>query len=80
MKERLTAVEVANLLRINASTVYKLLKRGELQAFKDRGDWRFDPVQIEEWITSRMQWPEGLPTPASHSVRSRTRSIAGPHP
>lgn len=27
MKERLTAVEVANLLRINLCTLYKLLKR-----------------------------------------------------
>ena len=55
MKEGLTAFDVANLLRINRSMVYKLLKTGELPAFKVRSDWRFDRIQIEEWIRSRTQ-------------------------
>ena len=59
MKEGLTAVEVANLLRTDRSTVYKLRKRGELQVFKVRSDWRFDRVQIEEWMRSRTQGSKG---------------------
>jgi excisionase family DNA binding protein len=57
MKEGLTALEVANLLRIDRSTVYKMVKSGELPAFKVRSDWRFNRVQIEEWMRSRTQGP-----------------------
>jgi excisionase family DNA binding protein len=59
MEEVLTALEVANLLRIVRSTVYKMVKSGELPALKVRSDWQFNRVQIEEWMRSRMQEPEG---------------------
>ena len=52
---KLTSVEVADLLRIHPTTVYKMAKRGELPAFKIAGDWRFDRVQIERWLRSRMR-------------------------
>jgi excisionase family DNA binding protein len=48
MNEVLTVAEVAAFLRVNRSTVYKLIRRGELPAFKVGSDWRFNRVQIEE--------------------------------
>jgi excisionase family DNA binding protein len=57
--EVLTALEVANLLRIDRVTVYKMVKRGELPALKVGSDWRFSRVQIEEWMRSRTQGPGG---------------------
>ena len=51
----LTTVEVADLLRIHPTTVYKMAKRGELPAFKIAGDWRFDRVQIERWVRSHIR-------------------------
>jgi excisionase family DNA binding protein len=56
---KLTAMEVANLLKVHLTTVYRLAKRSELPGFKIASDWRFDPAQIEGWIRSHMQGPQG---------------------
>jgi excisionase family DNA binding protein len=56
---KLTAVEVANFLRIHPSTVYRMAKRGELPGFKIGSDWRFSPGDIAEWLKSRTQEAEG---------------------
>ena len=51
--EILTVEEVAEFLKVHASTIYKLLKRREIPAFRVGADWRFHAVQIEEWVKSR---------------------------
>jgi excisionase family DNA binding protein len=51
--EILTVEEVAEFLKVHASTIYKLLKRREIPAFRVGTDWRFHAVQIEEWVKSR---------------------------
>jgi excisionase family DNA binding protein len=56
---KLTAGEVAKLLKVHLTTVYKMAKRSELPGFKIASDWRFDPAQIQGWIRSRIQRPEG---------------------
>jgi len=50
LNEVLTVSEVATFLRVNRSTVYKLIRRGELPAFKIGSDWRFNRVQIEALV------------------------------
>ena len=57
MNEVLTRGEVADFLKIHRSTVYRLVKRGELPAFRVGTDWRFNRISIEEWLRSRMQVP-----------------------
>ena len=57
VNEVLTAGEVANYLRVSLSTIYRLLKSGDLPAFKIGSDWRFNRVQVEEWLKSRTQAP-----------------------
>ena len=56
---KLTAMEVARLLKVHHTTVYKMVRRSELPGFKIASDWRFDPAQIEGWMRSRMQGPRG---------------------
>jgi excisionase family DNA binding protein len=58
MNEVLTVEEVADLLKVHRTTVYRMLKSGELPAFKIGSDWRFNRVRIEEWLKSRTQPPE----------------------
>jgi excisionase family DNA binding protein len=54
----LTVEEVAGYLKVHASTIYKLLKRREIPAFRVGADWRFHIVQIEEWVKSRTRASE----------------------
>ena len=41
--------EVATYLRVHPSTIYRLLRRGELPAFKTGSDWRFNLEAIDQW-------------------------------
>ena len=40
---------LANYLRIHRSTIYRLLKRGDLPGFKIGSDWRFNIETIDQW-------------------------------
>ncbi|MDX1217389.1 helix-turn-helix domain-containing protein [Sinorhizobium medicae] len=46
----LTIREVADLLKINEKTVYKLAADSKIPGFKVGGSWRFDRMVIERWI------------------------------
>ena len=48
----ITVDELTEYLRIHRSTLYRLLKRQQLPAFKIGSDWRFNIEAIDEW---RMQ-------------------------
>jgi excisionase family DNA binding protein len=46
----LTLTEVASLLRVPKSTVYKLAQNAKLPGFKVGKHWRFLLRDIEEWL------------------------------
>jgi len=46
----MTVEEVAEFLRVHPSTVYRLLKRHSIPAFKMGSDWRFNRESIEKWV------------------------------
>jgi len=48
--EILTLPEVAQLLKVADKTVYTMARKGELPAFKVRGQWRFTREDIHAWI------------------------------
>ena len=48
--EVLTTDELMSFLKIGRGTVYRLLKQGELRAFKVGSNWRFNRVHVEEWM------------------------------
>ncbi len=47
----MTLEEVAEYLRVHPSTVYRLLKKHRIPAFKVGSDWRFNLSSIEPWVT-----------------------------
>lgn len=46
----LTVPMLARYLRCHPSTIYRLLKRKEIPAFKIGSDWRFQKSVIENWL------------------------------
>jgi excisionase family DNA binding protein len=45
----MTVREVADYLRVHQSTVYRLLKNGQLPGFRVGSDWRFNSEAIDQW-------------------------------
>lgn len=49
----LTVEEVARRFGVNVTTVYRLVKRGKIPAFKIGNQWRFNPARLEEWVADK---------------------------
>ncbi len=49
----MTSSEVAHYLRVNQGTLYKLIRRGRIPAFKVGSDYRFHKEAIEKLMTNR---------------------------
>ena len=45
----MTVQDVSAYLRVHPSTVYRLLKRNQLPAFRVGSDWRFNVEAIDRW-------------------------------
>jgi len=66
----MTTPEVAQYLQIHQSTLYKLIRRGQIPVMKIGSDYRFDREVIEKWMsdrTSRIQTPSPRLRSASNS-------------
>jgi excisionase family DNA binding protein len=48
-KRLFTVKEVADYLRVNQTTIYRLIRRAEIPVFKVGGDWRFNIESIDAW-------------------------------
>ena len=46
----LTLPEVAVLLKVAEKTVYTMAQRGQIPAFKVRGQWRFKHDDLDAWV------------------------------
>lgn len=53
MPRVMTVKDLCEYLRVHPSTVYKLLRRGELPAFRIGSDWRFSAEEIDRWCLER---------------------------
>lgn len=51
----MTAQEVAQYLRLDVATIYKLAQAGEIPAVKVGRTWRFDRGLMEEWFRSETE-------------------------
>lgn len=77
--EILTALEVAALLKVADKTVYTMAQKGEIPAFKPRGQWRFQRVDIDAWIQAQTTAPrrqrDGDASPANPPLAGRAHSL-----
>jgi excisionase family DNA binding protein len=53
----LTVREVAIVLHVHSSTIYRLLKEHKIPAFRIGSDWRFNEEAIGDWIRNDAQMP-----------------------
>ncbi len=53
--EILTIREMAELLKINEKTAYKLALAGKIPGFKVGGSWRFERQEIADWIKRKVE-------------------------
>ena len=51
----MTVREVAEYLKVKERTIYRLVAKGGIPAFKVGGSWRFRRAEIDEWITRSTQ-------------------------
>jgi excisionase family DNA binding protein len=65
--EVMTTGELADYLRVHPSTVYKLLRRRDLPAFKVGSDWRFRRAEIERWMRAQQPQHRHYVTRDSHA-------------
>lgn len=49
----LTLSEAANLLQVSTRTLQRMIRNGELPAFKVGGQWRVRETQLQQWVESR---------------------------
>ena len=49
----MTVKDVAQYLNVDEKTIYRLLKRGEMPAFKVLGSWRFEFADLRSWVAEQ---------------------------
>ena len=50
----MTLQETADYLRVTRSTIHRLLRRNQIQAFRIGRHWRFNVEEIDNWCSSRV--------------------------
>ncbi len=63
----LTIREVADLLKINEKTVYKLAAASKIPGMKVGGSWRFDRTTISTWVSTKSAADMTAPESGSNS-------------
>ena len=55
----MTVKDISDYLKAHTSTIYRLLKAGQLPAFKIGSDWRFNVEEINRWRDEHEYTPGG---------------------
>ena len=55
MVEMMTVRELSAYLRVHPATVYRLLKRNQIPAFRVGADWRFEIEVIDRWAKEQQR-------------------------
>jgi excisionase family DNA binding protein len=53
-KSYLTVEDVAQRFGVNTITIYRLVQKKKLPAFKIGGQWRFEKKILDAWVADRM--------------------------
>jgi excisionase family DNA binding protein len=59
----MTVEEVSEYLHVHPSTIYRLIKRRKIPAFRIGSDWRFNIETIDKW---RAEMETGAPDPSKN--------------
>lgn len=49
----LTLSEAADLLQVSTRTLQRMIRNGQLPAFKVGGQWRVREAQLKQWVENR---------------------------
>lgn len=49
----MTVKELAEYLKLNEKTAYRLVSEGKIPGFKVGGSWRFQRAEIQNWIEAQ---------------------------
>jgi excisionase family DNA binding protein len=73
MSDLMTVLELAEFLRVNPATIYRLLRDGQIPGFRVGSEWRFEREAIERWQQREVKrmTPEERSEAAAKSVRSQ---------
>jgi len=58
-EEFMTTKEVAQYLRVDEYTIYRLVSQKKIPAFKIGNQWRFKRSLLEGWLKTKMNIPVG---------------------
>ncbi len=53
MEDIMTVKEIAEYLKLNPATIYKLARSGEIPAAKVASEWRFPKELVDDWLVER---------------------------
>lgn len=70
-----TAEEIAKMFKISKHTVYELIKRGELNAFKVGSKMRISPDEVDRYIKSTKAYQSKVSQPTVHQQPSLSNTI-----
>ena len=65
----LTAAEVAQLLKLNVETVYRLIDQQGLPAARIGHQWRFEEGQVRQWFNAQQK---NVQTSRQHIIQEET--------
>lgn len=72
----ITIGELADYLHVHRSTLYRLLKRGQLPGFKIGSDWRFNVETIDRWRMGQTTALDGTTHEAHADVNDSSPTAA----
>jgi excisionase family DNA binding protein len=75
MERLMTTEEVAELLRLDAVTVRRLVTRGELPAYRIAGEYRFTPSGVENFVESQRIGVSRVSTNRFDKFTQRARTV-----
>jgi excisionase family DNA binding protein len=61
MEELITLQQVADYLKVDRFTVYRLVTQKRIPAFKVGGQWRFKQAMIDSWLLRNSNMSEQRP-------------------
>ena len=55
MEDIMTVKEIAEYLKLNPATIYKLARSGEIPAAKIASEWRFPKELVDAWLSELVE-------------------------